>query len=417
MTIVIQPGYTLPEGKYARILHNGNSHDINAITGPESSIDFAPSNLLYGDTVDKWVPFSNLFASPASQADGTLLNITLGADEQTITDTASGNDHSLLFDRPDAATDQNVFAVLVETKTAYGIRLRLRDDPNLAARIIFDFVNETTITVGSGVGTITRIKADQYLCVYYPPPPVAGITGYAIDLVDNNYDPDFLGDETHSVRVLAKYESTGSATLQFSTLGPKPATALALAAHNLGSSGTQLAVQYLPVGSGVWTTLADFTPLDNSPIMVLFAETVAADWRLVLTGGLLPSIGVLKLGNALVMERPFYSGASPAVMNRNTSVLGNLSGSGDLLGRSVRRSTLSGSYSWSNLTYDWVRANLDGKLGLIQSVEQEPLFVAWRPSVTQDVDYIMEANVGKPSAQGTRNLWSFELSGEAHSYE
>ena len=117
------------------------------------------------------------------------------------------------------------------------------------------------------------------------------------------------------------------------------------------------------------------------------------------------------------MERPFYGGNTPTRLSRMTEVIGNISGSGELLGRSKKRTTLNSSYAWNNLTYSWVRTNLDGPTGLIQSVETEPFFIAWRPSETEDVDYVMQAEVTPPQALGIRDLYSFSISGTVHSYE
>lgn len=158
-------------------------------------------------------------------------------------------------------------------------------------------------------------------------------------------------------------------------------------------------------------------PTDDSPIMLLFTALDQEEWRVVVDRGPLPEIGVVRLGSALQMQRPFYGGATVGAMDRNTVVTGNISGSGQLLGRSKKRTTLNTEYPFQNLTYAWVRDNLDGPNGLIQAMETEPIFAAWRPSETQDVDYIMRGEAQPPQAQGVRNLWSFSFSGEAHSYE
>lgn len=182
-------------------------------------------------------------------------------------------------------------------------------------------------------------------------------------------------------------------------------------------STSYIQTEAISVTSG-WRNFSSWiTATDNSPLMFIFSPVTSASWRIEVLAGVVPEIGVFRVGVGLQMERPFYGGHAPTPMNRMTEVNGNISGSGELLGRSRRRTILKSGYSWNHLTYDWVRANLDGKNGLIQSVETEALFVAWRPSETQDVDYVMRASAQAPQASGQRDLFSFSMSGEVYSYE
>lgn len=223
------------------------------------------------------------------------------------------------------------------------------------------------------------------------------------------------GDTVDRWRPVASGVTT--ATLAYSLAAPQAADCFAIAAHNIGTIGGTLTFQHDSNGDGTWTTIGSVSPTDDSPILFFFAPITSDEWRIQVSGGDTPEVGVFRISKALQMERPFYSGYAPARMNRNTQVLGNISGSGELLGRSRKRTTLSASYSWQHLSYSWVRANLDGTLGLIQNAEIDPVFVAWRPSEVQDVDYLMRASVEAPSAMGIRDLYQFSMSGEAHSYE
>ncbi len=105
-------------------------------------------------------------------------------------------------------------------------------------------------------------------------------------------------------------------------------------------------------------------------------------------------------------------------MARRTTITGNMSEGGEFLGRSKIRSSVATSYDWSNLTYAWVRANLDGLTGLIQSVETEPFFLAWRSSSEEDVDFGWTTSpVSSPSLAGTRDLMTFGFKAEGYGYE
>lgn len=205
------------------------------------------------------------------------------------------------------------------------------------------------------------------------------------------------------------------ATLSFDFGGAQDVDCLCIGAHTL--SGYNVAVEYL---DGTWAEVMNRDIPDNSAIMFLFDTVSAQEWRITITdvtGGGLPEIGNIKWGQALQMQRAFYGGASPARMNRATEVLGNISRTGGLLGRSIKRTILQEGYRWENLTYAWVRANLDGPSGLIQSVETQPCYVAWRPALTGDCAYVMRATTQPPSAKGASDLWSFAMDAEVYSYE
>ena len=198
------------------------------------------------------------------------------------------------------------------------------------------------------------------------------------------------------------------------TGGSAGVSAIAIGSDDLFTSGQTVTVQYDNTG---FVTIDSSTPTDDGPLLFLFDTKTSGTFRINGTGTAKPTIYNVMIGNPLVMQRPFYGGFTPAKMNRATEVVGNISRSGELLGRSNKRTILSGQYSWTNLTYDWVRANLDGPSGLIQSLEAKTAYVAWRPDAVGDVDYVMRGGVTPPVAQGVRDLWSFAVSGEVHSYE
>lgn len=196
--------------------------------------------------------------------------------------------------------------------------------------------------------------------------------------------------------------------------GAASATTICIGSDDMFTSGQTVNIQYDNSG---FTTIDSVTPTDDSPIMFLFEAQSSAKWRITGSGTAKPTIYNVMIGNALKMERPFYAGHRPARMNRQVEVMGNISGSGGLLGRSTRRTILTGGYSWEHLTRDWVRTNLDGTSGLIQSLETKPGYIAWRPSEENDCDYIMRADTNPPEAQGIRNLHTFSMTAEVYAYE
>jgi hypothetical protein len=191
-----------------------------------------------------------------------------------------------------------------------------------------------------------------------------------------------------------------------------------ITAHNMGTNGNTLQVQYDSTGGGAWVDVINQPVLDDSPIFAIFLPETRQKWRVQISGGTIPEIGVVKFGTALQFERPFYGGFAPTRMSRRTSTTGNMSEGGEFLGRSKIRSSLATDYKWSNLTYAWVRANLDGPTGLIQSLETEPFFLAWRSSSEADVDFgWTKSAVGPPTLSGTRDLVDFGFQAEVYGYE
>jgi hypothetical protein len=212
--------------------------------------------------------------------------------------------------------------------------------------------------------------------------------------------------------------AAGAATLRYDLASAATGNVFAIAAHNLGTLGVTVTLQHDSNGDDTFTTIGSVAPTDDSPILFLFDGILSDRWRISLDDGEGAEIGVLQVGSVLVMQRPFYGGFSPTQMNRKTQVTGNLSGSGELLGRSKKRTVLTGSYAWSNLTNTWVRANLDGPNGFINAMEDEPFFIAWRPDVEQDCDFVMMGQPSQvPTAQGAIDFHSFSIDGEVHSYE
>lgn len=201
------------------------------------------------------------------------------------------------------------------------------------------------------------------------------------------------------------------------TGGAADVSCVCIGSDDLFTSGQTVTLQYDSTGGGVFTDIDSSTPTDDGPIMFLFDTKNSATFRLTGTGSAKPTIYNVRVGNALVMARPFYGGFSPARLSRGTEVLGNLSGSGELLGRSIKRTVLQARYDWQHLQYSWVKSNLRGPSGLIQSLEDDTGFVAWRPSVEGDVDYLLRAQPQAPVAMGMVDLWSFSMTGEVHSYE
>lgn len=184
-----------------------------------------------------------------------------------------------------------------------------------------------------------------------------------------------------------------------------------IGAHTLGSSGCSLAIQYF---NGSWTNALSLTAIaDDSPIMVVFTEKTATKWRVYISGGTFPEVGIIKFGKALQMYRPLYGGHSPLVMARQTVLRSNYSETGEFLGRTKQRTQLRTSFSWSEIPASWMRTNW---LPFQKAIEAEPFFIAWRPGTFSEVGLCQADSVPVPENQGVRDLMSVQLTvrGYAH---
>ena len=442
MTVATESGYTWTDGKHARILHGGNKFAIKTVTATEETLNGPASRVVNPLTAERWKPFDN-GASDATELDEdawTLTNVTVASDGWTITETTDDGEHSVSQAYTFTAVE-HVLAFYVERETVPTVQIVANDGTD-DFTCFFDLRDGTIGEELNATGQIVDLGDGEYLLsIYFTPAAATGTIAFHLsdgreadyptdainpeivaDFTDGYYaigsvSPSYAGDTDSTVKVKRASIHVSTASLRLDTFTAQSGTCIAIAAHNLGSAGARLAFEHDSDKDGTWTTIGTITPSDDSTIMFFFDAISSQRWRITVDRGALPEIGVLWVGDPLKMERPFYAGFTPARMNRRTEVRGNMSRSGELLGRSVVRTILSEDYQWNNLTYAWVRTNLDGPNGLIQNAEAKPLFVAWRPELTEDVSYVMRAATQPPSAAGKRDLWDFSMSGEVYSYE
>lgn len=418
MTVVYESGYTLPVSdyplKHARILHSGVQGSVQTVTASSEATNYPGTAANNPTTVDKWKPFANGLANPKdlTESDWTETNITAAAN--SLTETADTGEHSVSQAYTFTAVE-HVAAFKIGRDTVPEVQIKANDGTT-DFTCFFDLRDATVGTAANCTGQIVDLGGGDYLISIYFTPLAA--TGYVSLLMSNGSETvSYAGSTDSQITVRECITHASEATLRYDLFTATECDVMAIAAHNLFTGGGRIQFQHDSNNDDTWTTIATSAPTDDSPIMCILEPVTSSRWRIVVDRCALPEVAVFRVGAALQMERPFYAGFTPARMSRMTETLGNISGSGELLGRSRKRSILEARYQWANLTYTWVRANLDGPHGLIQSVEVEPFFAAWRPGETQDVDYFMRASVEAPSPTGQRDLHSFSISGEVHAYE
>ncbi|RAP36842.1 hypothetical protein BYZ73_22015, partial [Rhodovulum viride] len=87
-------------------------------------------------------------------------------------------------------------------------------------------------------------------------------------------------------------------------------------------------------------------------------------------------IGVIGTGRALAMPRRGYTDLGMIDLGRSATLTSHVSEGGQLMGRFLQRSGLSGSFSWQNLPEDWYRATFDP---FARAARTEPFWIAARP--------------------------------------
>ncbi len=423
MTVVFESGYSLPGGdeplKHARVVHAGNKFQVRTVSAsPElaGSPGSAANNPL---TYEFWEPYANALigGSDLTDAAWTLDGITIGSDGQTVTEDTSNGLHRATQSFTWAAVENVAF---VRVKLTPGGRVFLRIlvlDGTTNFNIVADFRDLTTVD-SNGVGDVISLGNDTYLVrMYFTPAAAGGSIEIALkDEVTGLFN--YQGVVTAGMQWLEAGVHLSSATLRFDLFGTVAGDVFAIAAHNIGTGLGRVTFEHDSDENDAWTSIGSVSPVDNSPIMFIFVPITSVRWRITVDRGVLPRIGILQIATALQFERPFYGGFSPSRMARRTTVTGNMSEGGEFLGRSKIRSSISTNYSWSNLTYAWVRANLDGLTGLIQSIETEPFFLAWRSSSEEDVDFGWTTGpVSSPTLSGPRDLMTFGFQAEGYGYE
>lgn len=207
--------------------------------------------------------------------------------------------------------------------------------------------------------------------------------------------------------------ATLPSTWEYNHTSAAEADYCAIAAHTMGTNGNTLQVQYHD-GSDWVDLIASTAITSDEEIFVIFGVQTRQRWRIRVSNGTAPNIGVIKFGKAFQMERPLFGGHAPIDLSRQTILRSNLSETGEYLGRSKRRRFHATEYSWSNLTAKWIEDNWPG---FQEAIESEPFFIAWRPASKTGVGFCQSDQVPIPSNMGVRDLMSVSLSVRARGYD
>jgi len=181
-----------------------------------------------------------------------------------------------------------------------------------------------------------------------------------------------------------------------------------IASHNL--RGIEIAVQHSQ-DAETWADAIVLTPSRNDALLAWFEPVTARYWRIRIASGANPYIGVVYLGQILVMPRSITGGHTPGVLARKTDILPSKSDSGQFLGRSVIRQGYATTYRWDNLPAQWYRDEFDP---FVAAAVKYPFFLAENPRRWPDeVLYAWTTKDVKPRYGRARDWMEVDLPVEA----
>jgi len=207
--------------------------------------------------------------------------------------------------------------------------------------------------------------------------------------------------------------SSVAATWEYNHGSAAAVSACCIGAHTMGSNGNTLQIQYWNGSS--WTGVIPATAItSDEPIMAVFGSQTRQRWRISITNGTTPEVGIVKFGVPLQMQRPLYGGHAPIPFARQTVLRSTKSETGEFLGRSKQRTYLATSYEWQHLTAAWVRSNWRS---FQTAIESEPFFIAWRPATFGDVALAQVDEIPVPQNMGVRDFMSVSMTIRARGYD
>jgi hypothetical protein len=187
-----------------------------------------------------------------------------------------------------------------------------------------------------------------------------------------------------------------------------------IGAHTLGTAECTVKVEKWT--GAAWADVTAATAIANDmEIMAIFATVNVSKMRIqVTTGTDNPTIGIVKFGEALQMPRPFYGGHAPLDLARQTVMRTNISETGEFLGRTKLRSSNNSVLPWRHIEAAWIRDNWKD---FQKAIEEEPFFIAWRPSAFSEVALCDVQDSPVPSNMGIRDLMEVQVTVRARGYD
>lgn len=198
--------------------------------------------------------------------------------------------------------------------------------------------------------------------------------------------------------------------LEFTALTSTKVTHVGFAAHNLGTTGNSILVEYYDGSS--WLTLTALSSSDDQAKLVDAGTVVATGIRLTAQGSDI-NIGIVYVGEAFEFERRFYQGHKPIRFGDQNSRFVTRTAGGQYAGNQVRRRSKSTSVRLSNLTPQFVRTKLEPFRQHYNNGGK--FFFSWRPDTFPDEAVFARGDgVMSPSNTGPSAFMGVEFSMTAY---
>jgi hypothetical protein len=186
----------------------------------------------------------------------------------------------------------------------------------------------------------------------------------------------------------------------------------AIGAHNLGSTGHVVSVEYSSATTGAFSTFkASQTPTDDTAMMFHNAASVSVRrLKITCTGSGSAFVGSIYAGIALQMQRPFFASHSPLPLSAKTIRYSSVTEGGNFVGEQIRRIGFRTSAPFKNLSNDWYRTYFQP---FVIHARTLPFFFAWNlDQYSTDVGYCKTSEDITP-AYGSLDMFnvSFDMVG------
>lgn len=158
---------------------------------------------------------------------------------------------------------------------------------------------------------------------------------------------------------------------------PSKIDTIAIAAHTLGTEGASFVISVFFTDVAEWFDVYSDTATSDEPIVLPLFAPVTTVSQVRITIDKQAEIGVIYIGERLLMPLTIYGGHTPDTLGRTVEFTTAESVTGNFLGRTVERSGYEVSYSFKYLGAAWYRQHFDK---FARDAIRNPFFIAWYPS-------------------------------------
>lgn len=198
--------------------------------------------------------------------------------------------------------------------------------------------------------------------------------------------------------------STGDSWVKVDMGSAATVNYFAVAAHNLGSLGNTVKLQYSTNGTTWSDATTALSESNDRVIFSVFDDILARYWRVLMNcPSTISSIGVAAFGERVDLPRGFPSGFVPPALGRVSDYHTSVSENGQFIGRSRSNSLYKTRFSLPQLEPGWVRSTWED---FADHAEIKPFFFSWdnQSYSTEVVIAWMTGNYIPPSYDTTTTM-------------